>query len=459
MSAQWAKLETLVVDGAFTLQRCIGSTDHSGVFLARSAQHAPADVALKLIPLDPKTAQAQLARWQSAARLAHPHLLRIFQVGVCQLHGTHYLYVVTEYADQTLAQVLEARALTEDEAREMLAPTLGALEFLHRANLVQGGLKPSNVLVVGDQLKLASDTVRVIGESEAEGAVADDVRSLGATLSEALMRTRPAGGDAAGRVALPETMSASFRDVVTRCSSPDPRDRPTVQSLQAWLRGEPLAMNLPAPESAPARGPGPTAAPGPAPATTSAPQPDAPAGPAARMASEVALPPARASRRALPWMLGALAVVALLWVANRRMPVVEQREPAAERRGPSIPPRVETAPPAVVVPPVRVEPTPAPPAEAGDIATVEVMPAVSQSALDTVRGTIRVALLARIDEAGAVVAVTSDEPGPSRYFERRSLEAARQWTFAPARTTEPRAMRIVFAITRSGVTASAMPLP
>jgi TonB family protein len=92
-------------------------------------------------------------------------------------------------------------------------------------------------------------------------------------------------------------------------------------------------------------------------------------------------------------------------------------------------------------------------------ATVEVMPTVAQSALDTVRGTIRVALRVDIDREGAVVAVTSEEPGPSRYFERRCIDAAKKWAFAPAQTDEPRSMRIRFAITRSGVTASASPLP
>ena len=87
------------------------------------------------------------------------------------------------------------------------------------------------------------------------------------------------------------------------------------------------------------------------------------------------------------------------------------------------------------------------------------MPAVAKSALDTVRGTIRVVLRVEVDRSGAVVAVTSDEPGPSRYFERRCLDAASKWAFAPAQTDQPRSMRIAFAITRSGVTATATPLP
>jgi TonB family protein len=152
-------------------------------------------------------------------------------------------------------------------------------------------------------------------------------------------------------------------------------------------------------------------------------------------------------------------LVALLWVANRRVPVLEKPEPVVDKQQPSTAPRVETASPAIAAPPVRVEPEPAPPAASDGLATLEVMPAVSQSALDTVRGTLRVVVRVSIDESGAVVAVASDEPGPSRYFERRSLDAASKWTFAPAQTDEPRSMRISFAITRSGVTASAIPVP
>jgi TonB family protein len=86
-----------------------------------------------------------------------------------------------------------------------------------------------------------------------------------------------------------------------------------------------------------------------------------------------------------------------------------------------------------------------------------VLPEVSRSALDTIRGTVRVSVQVILDEAGTVVMATTDDPGPSRYFERRSLEAARKWTFAPTQTDEQRRMRLRFAFTRSGVSASAEP--
>ena len=72
MNAIWSTLESRVVNGTFPLQRCVGSTDRSGVFLTQSTPHAPSAVALKLVPYEPATAAAQLARWQTAVFLPAP---------------------------------------------------------------------------------------------------------------------------------------------------------------------------------------------------------------------------------------------------------------------------------------------------------------------------------------------------------------------------------------------------
>src|SRR5271170_4690125 len=158
MSEVWTRWQGHVINGVFPLGRFLGCSDHSGVFLTRSA--GPSGVAIKLIPADRALAESQLPRWKKAGSLAHPHLLGLLQWGGCQIEGLPYLYVVMEYADQTLAQLLRHRALTDDEVREMLRSTLDLLAFLHSQDLVQGQLKPANILVVGDRLKLASDTIR-----------------------------------------------------------------------------------------------------------------------------------------------------------------------------------------------------------------------------------------------------------------------------------------------------------
>src|SRR5262245_33703664 len=114
----WARLEGRVINGAFTLRRCLGTSDHSGVFLTEFAKRGLAEVALKLIPIAGVIPDSYVARWRAAGALAHPQLLRLLEAGRCQLDGLQYLYLVMEYSDQNLAQLLERRALTEDEVRE-----------------------------------------------------------------------------------------------------------------------------------------------------------------------------------------------------------------------------------------------------------------------------------------------------------------------------------------------------
>jgi serine/threonine protein kinase len=252
-SEVWTRWQGHVINGVFPLGRYLGCSDHSGVFLTRSAAR-PSEVAIKLVPANRALAESQLPRWKRAGALAHPHLLRLLEWGGCQLDGLPYLYAVMEYADQTLAQLLLHRALTDEEAQEMLLPTLEALAFLHARNLVQGQLKPANILVVGDQLKLASDTIRRVTEGtmsantptvydppearQGTSSAAGDIWGLGVSLLEALTRRPPSGlGDPREAALLPADFSPAFRGVVARCVSPNPLDRPSVTELLACAQG------------------------------------------------------------------------------------------------------------------------------------------------------------------------------------------------------------------------------
>jgi TonB family protein len=85
----------------------------------------------------------------------------------------------------------------------------------------------------------------------------------------------------------------------------------------------------------------------------------------------------------------------------------------------------------------------------------EVIPDVPRSALDTIRGTVRVSVRVIIDQEGAVIAASADDPGPSRYFERLSVEASKKWTFTPANSEAQRILLLKFHFTRAGATARA----
>ncbi len=268
MSEVWTKWEGHVVGEVFPLLRYLGGSDHSGVFLTSRAGHEDSPhAALKLVPAIPTLTEAQLSQWHAAAGLAHPHLLRLYETGRCQLGDSQFLFAVMEYAEQNLAQLLLHRALTGDETREMLLPTLDAVAFLHGLKQVQGQLKPSNFLVVGEELRLASDTIRPAGESTASLSMtsvydppeardgsfstAGDIWALGVTIVEALTRSPPAWGDERRvGVELPADLPPAYRDAVRRCLSPDPADRPSVSDLLAWINRGQEAPAVPLPQTA-----------------------------------------------------------------------------------------------------------------------------------------------------------------------------------------------------------------
>jgi serine/threonine protein kinase len=264
MSGNWTKeWESRVVNGVYPLRRFMARSKHSVVFLTECKAQNLAEAVIKILPAIPALAEAQLEYWRTVAALSHPHLLRLLDAGRCELGGHHFLFVVMDHAEQTLAQVLPGRPLTPEEVRDLLPPTLDALAYLHRENLVQGGIKPPNFLVVDDQLKLASDTIRPAGERTASTArlscydppesrkgrisTAGDIWALGITLVEALTQTPPAWSrEGSEGVSLPADLPPEFVDTVRRCLNLDPHRRPEIAELVEQFKPAPVPAPPPA---------------------------------------------------------------------------------------------------------------------------------------------------------------------------------------------------------------------
>jgi serine/threonine protein kinase len=431
----WTKWEGRIVNGLFPLRRFLGRSNHSVVFLTESKAQNPTRAAIKLIPADPALDEAQLSRWQRIAALSHPHLVRILDSGQCKLGGHPFLFVVMEYAEQTLAQILPHRPLTPDEVREMLIPTLGALAYLHRKHLVQGQLKPTNFLVVNDQLKLAGDTIRPTGDPVAvsakpsaydppeakNGAIdaAGDVWGLGTTLVEALTQNPAASlGEA----------SDALTDAVRRCVSPNPASRPTIFDLQAQF----------SPVSAPAA------------PTPTAPVPRLPAdlkalshpGPATSSSKTRLLVPAIA--------VGVIVLVAI-WAGMRPFRSRPNSTPLTSSTAQSSSQQQQA------VSPAAASQSSATPAFAAAAVLHQEIPALSRGTRDSIRGQIKVAVLVTVDRSGNVVGETLENQGSSKYFARLGLEAAKKWKFAPADSQDSRQWLLQFEFTRSGAAGQAVP--
>src|ERR1700680_4630487 len=163
MTESWKQWEGQLIDQAFPLHEYLGGDEGRAVFLTEYGEPAPQKAAIKVILGNPENTESQLHRWEVAANLSHPHLVRIFTMGRAQLGGVPLIYLVTEYADENLADVIANRPLTAEEARDMLDPTLSALAYTHSQGFAHGHLKPSNIMGVSGSLRISSDGLSQIG--------------------------------------------------------------------------------------------------------------------------------------------------------------------------------------------------------------------------------------------------------------------------------------------------------
>ena len=402
----WKKWEGRV-DGKFPLRQWLGGSEHSAVFLTERPGQAQ-KVAIKLIAADAEP-DAQLARWRAAAQLTHPHLMRIYEAGRCRLDGIPLLYLVMEYAEEDLSQILPQRPLAPAEVTDLLPPVLDALAYLHSNGFVHGRIKPSNVHAMGDQLQLSADQIVSFTESNpargrrdvydapetAAGILspAGDVWSIGVTLVAALTQNLSFEGDPLrSDPDPPETVPPPFRGIARECLHLDPKRRCSIPEIQAHLQ----------------------------PAGRSVPEPDAPPP-----------PPRRTVKRGpviAAFLVALLVGLVVFW--SRGKSVTAPTTSATEQPAPQAAPETASAPPPK--PAVR-QPVAAPkksPASPGEVVH-QVLPDVSQSARNTITGTIKVGVRVEVDPSGKVTAARLVSPGPSKYFAGLAMKAAQHWEFSP----------------------------
>ena len=498
MSEIWKQCEGQVIDNRFRLQQYLGSTEDSAVFLTQLPAPQSQKAAIKFIPAG-TTADLQLSLWRRVMQLAHPHLLRIFEIGRCRLENRDRLYVVMEYAEEDLSQILPERPLTDSEAREMLGPLLDALVYMHGNGLVHSRIRPSNILASGDQLKLSSDTVFPAGESRKSSHKPDahdapetaasplsasaDVWSLGMTLVEALTQRVPAlelGSQADPSV--PNTISQPFLDISRHALRREPRRRWTIAEIAARLNPvaaaaaaagqsiSPLAVPLstvPAVPAAKLQTP-----------NFEAPELRAQARPSRSQATSAPKPTLILPNYVVPVAAGLLAIVAIFALpkilghrsdssssaSTTSAPAAAPSKPSEQPARTEVPPvpkqsatsatpdslktAAEASPSPAVQPETSEVAAPAPAAVSAETSLAakrtrtstspsargevldQVLPDVSEKALATIQGIVRVTVRVQVDSTGNVSEAALDSPGPSKYFADLALRAARRWQFS-----------------------------
>jgi TonB family protein len=252
MSDLWKRWEGVVADNRYTLRQFLGNTSHSAVFLTSLPAPDAGSAVIKFVSAEIPGAGDQLSNWARGSQLTHPNILRLHHSGHCRIQDMDVLYTVSEFAEENLGQFLPSRPLTAEEASDMLSPIVEALVSLHAAGLAHGHIKPSNILAIGDRLKLSSDTILPIGQTRSGGRERDvydapetvnepvhaaaDVWSLGVTLVEALTQHAPGlPYDDESDPAIPQYLPQPYLEIAYHALRRDADKRWTCAEIAARL--------------------------------------------------------------------------------------------------------------------------------------------------------------------------------------------------------------------------------
>jgi hypothetical protein len=187
----WNDYEGKIVAERFRLETLLFSEGRSGFFYTHRADGSAAVVRLTEVSGFGRERETLLRQWEVVRRLNHPNLLEIQEIGATVVGRTDLVYAVLASPDLALAEALAERSLTVEETTQIGASATAALRALHTAGLAHGRIDASNVLAVGEVVKLRGDCVRqVANRADAAESQAADVQALCLLLLECLTRSR-----------------------------------------------------------------------------------------------------------------------------------------------------------------------------------------------------------------------------------------------------------------------------
>ena len=207
---------------------------------------------------DAEAAAIAMAERQFLAEVVHPSIVKIFNfVEHPDSRGEPVGYIVMEYVGGKSLKLPKGEKLPVAEAIAYVLEILPALGYLHSIGLCYNDLKPENVMVTGEQLKLidlgAVSPVNSFGYLygtpgyqapeiiQTGPTVASDIYTVGRTLAALTLKLRTRKGRYVDGLPDDDPILArydSFGRLLRRAIDPDPRRRFTsAEEMSAQLLG------------------------------------------------------------------------------------------------------------------------------------------------------------------------------------------------------------------------------
>jgi serine/threonine-protein kinase len=166
--------------GHYRVIRQLGTGGMGQVYLAEDTKLGR-QVAIKLLPPEdsaqPQSRKRLVKEAQAAAKLDHPNVCSIFEVG----ESASGAYIAMQFVEgETLGDLLHARRPSIEEVAQWGAEVADALDEAHRQGLVHRDIKPQNVMIT------TKGQAKVL-----DFGLAKDVKALPITAKSATLLTSP----------------------------------------------------------------------------------------------------------------------------------------------------------------------------------------------------------------------------------------------------------------------------